>query len=210
MGSKRDLPRRGVGRAFLIAHARACCACEEYVGGVWGVMCALRMCAGGGTAARHKLHSLCIARRQRRCQSSLQGAGPPGCTTYLGRPQPTPHLNSTVPTAVEGSMGVNMKKLRGLTHTTSYCSTLMTWWGRKGGREGGVENGGGEGLKPNMRSRGPSPSNHRPPPPIYTHARAHARACTWTRAHMHARTHAHADTCTPASSPSDCPPPAPL
>lgn len=143
MGSKRDLPRRGVGRAFLIAHARACCACEEYVGGVWGVMCALRMCGGGGTAARHKLHSLCIARRQRRYQSSLQGAGPPGCTTCLGRPQPTPHLNSTVPTAVEGSMGVNMKKLRGLTHTTSYCSTLMTWRGRKGGREGGVRMGEG-------------------------------------------------------------------
>jgi hypothetical protein len=37
-----------------------------------------------------------------------------------------PHLNSTVPTAVLGSMGVNRKWLRGDTTTTSNCSTSIT------------------------------------------------------------------------------------
>eukprot|EP00955_Chlamydomonas_euryale_P073458 361751-Chlamydomonas_euryale.AAC.2 len=35
-------------------------------------------------------------------------------------------LNSTVPTADDGSIGVNMKWLRGDTTMTSYCSVSMT------------------------------------------------------------------------------------
>lgn len=56
-----------------------------------------------------------------------------GCR-LLHRPESTAHLNSTVPTAVDGSMGVNRKWLRGLTTTTSYWSTSMTW--RPVGRTG--------------------------------------------------------------------------
>lgn len=41
-------------------------------------------------------------------------------------PSLPPHLNSTVPVAVDGSMGVNMKWLRGEMQMTSYCSTSMT------------------------------------------------------------------------------------
>jgi hypothetical protein len=60
------------------------------------------------------------------CKLVSMNIGLAGAAVSLQAVPSTPHLNSTVPTAVLGSMGVNRKWLRGDTTTTSNCSTSMT------------------------------------------------------------------------------------